>query len=73
MSEQIYPDSPGFKVSGPSEQAAKAITGSANKMRAAVLARIAFEIFLCQFPGGRAFPGELLANEGVLGHGGSHA
>lgn len=41
MSEPIYPDAPGFKVAGPSEQAAKAITGSANKMRAAVLAQIA--------------------------------
>jgi predicted ArsR family transcriptional regulator len=41
MSELIYPEAPGFKVAGPSEQAAKAITGSANKMRAAVLAQIA--------------------------------
>ena len=32
-----YPDAPGFKVSGPSEQAADAISGTANKMRAAVL------------------------------------
>ena len=46
MSELIYPDAPGFKVAGPSEQAAKAITGSANKMRAAVLAQIA------QYPSG---------------------
>ncbi|WP_079569482.1 hypothetical protein [Bradyrhizobium erythrophlei] len=46
MSELVYPDAPGFKVAGPSEQAAKAITGSANKMRAAVLAQIA------QYPGG---------------------
>ena len=36
-----YPDAPGFKVAGPSEQAAKAITGKACKMRVAVLARIA--------------------------------
>ena len=41
MSELIYPDAPGFKVSGPSEQAAKAIGSTANKMRAAVLAQIA--------------------------------
>ena len=46
MSELIYPDDPGFKVSGPSEQAAEAITGTANKMRAAVLAQLA------QYPGG---------------------
>lgn len=41
MSELIYPDAPGFKVSGPSEQAAEAMSGTANKMRAAVLAQIA--------------------------------
>jgi predicted ArsR family transcriptional regulator len=41
MSELIYPDAPGFKVPGPSEQAAKTMTGNANKMRAAVLAQIA--------------------------------
>jgi predicted ArsR family transcriptional regulator len=41
MSELIYPDAPGFKVAGPSEQAAEAIGGTANKMRAAVLAQIA--------------------------------
>jgi predicted ArsR family transcriptional regulator len=46
MSELIYPNAPGFKVSGPSEQAAKAVGGTANKMRAAVLAQIA------QSPGG---------------------
>jgi predicted ArsR family transcriptional regulator len=40
MSELIYPDAPGFKVSGPSEQAAEAMGGKA-KMRAAVLAQIA--------------------------------
>jgi hypothetical protein len=34
MSELIYPDAPGFKVSGPSEQAAEATGGTANKMRA---------------------------------------
>jgi hypothetical protein len=44
--DYTYPDTPGFKVSGPSEQAAKAITGKASKMRAAVLAQIA------QYPGG---------------------
>src|SRR5258708_33089897 len=32
--------------------------------------RIAFEIFLGQLPGCRALFGELLANEGVSGHGG---
>src|SRR5437879_1891848 len=42
----IYPNAPGFKVSGPSEQAAEAISGTANKMRAAVLAQLA------QYPGG---------------------
>jgi predicted transcriptional regulator len=36
-----YPDAPGFKVAGPSEEAAEAIGGTANKMRAAVLARLA--------------------------------
>ena len=41
ISELIYPDAPGFKVSGPSEQAAEAMGGTANKMRAAVLARFA--------------------------------
>ena len=41
MSELIYPDAPGFKVSGPSEQAAEAMRGKANKMRAAVFAQIA--------------------------------
>jgi predicted ArsR family transcriptional regulator len=47
MSELIYPDVPGFKVSGPSEQAAGAMGKStANKMRAAVLAQFA------QYPGG---------------------
>jgi predicted ArsR family transcriptional regulator len=46
MSELIYPDAPGFKVSGPSEQAAEAMGSTANKMRAAVLAQIA------QYPGG---------------------
>jgi predicted ArsR family transcriptional regulator len=46
MSELIYPDAPGFKVSGPSEQAAEAIGGTANKMRAAVLAQFA------QYPSG---------------------
>src|SRR5271165_6667615 len=46
MSELIYPDAPGFKVSGPSEQAAEVNAGTANKMRAAVLAQFA------QYPGG---------------------
>jgi DNA-binding transcriptional ArsR family regulator len=46
MSELIYPDAPGFKVSGPSEQAAEAMGSTANKMRAAVLAQLA------QYPGG---------------------
>jgi predicted ArsR family transcriptional regulator len=46
MSELIYPDAPGFKVPGPSEQAAKSVAGSANKMRAVVLAEMA------QYPGG---------------------
>jgi predicted ArsR family transcriptional regulator len=41
MSQLIYPDAPGFKVSGPSEQAAEAIGGKATRMRAAVLAQIA--------------------------------
>jgi predicted ArsR family transcriptional regulator len=41
MSELIYPDAPGFKVPGPSEQAAKTMTVNVNKMRAAVLAQIA--------------------------------
>ena len=41
-----YPDAPGFKVSGPSEQAAKTITGKAAKLRRAVLEQIA------QYPGG---------------------
>jgi predicted ArsR family transcriptional regulator len=41
MSELIYPDSPGFKVSGPSQDAAKSVAGSAAKLRASVLAAIA--------------------------------
>src|ERR1700690_2503128 len=45
-SEMTYPEAPGFKVSGPSEQAAEAIAGTGNKMRAAVLAQMA------QYPGG---------------------
>ena len=36
-----YPDAPGFKVSGPSEQAAEAIAGAAIKMREIVLAQFA--------------------------------
>ncbi len=46
MSELVYPDAPGFKVSGPSEQAARAMTGKAARMRTIVLAQIA------QYPGG---------------------
>jgi predicted ArsR family transcriptional regulator len=46
MSELIYPDAPGFKVSWPSEQAAEAIGGKASRMRAAVLAQLA------TYPGG---------------------
>jgi hypothetical protein len=46
MSELIYPDAPGFKVPGPSEQAAEAMGSIANKMRAAVLAQFA------QYPAG---------------------
>jgi predicted ArsR family transcriptional regulator len=41
MSELIYPDVPGFKTSGPSEDAAKAIEGNANKLRSAALAAFA--------------------------------
>jgi predicted ArsR family transcriptional regulator len=41
MSELVYPDAPGFKTAGPSQDAAKAISGKANRMRAAVLAKIA--------------------------------
>jgi predicted ArsR family transcriptional regulator len=46
MSELIYPDAPGFKVSGTSQQAAEVIGGNANKLRAAVLAQFA------AYPGG---------------------
>jgi predicted ArsR family transcriptional regulator len=46
MSELIYPDAPGFKVSGPSEQAAEAICGNASKVRAAVFAQLG------TYPGG---------------------
>jgi len=46
MSELIYPDAPGFKVSGPSEQAAEAMSGNAKKLRAAVLKQLA------TYPGG---------------------
>lgn len=41
MSELVYPDAPGFKTAGPSQDAAKAITGKANRMRAMVLQKIA--------------------------------
>jgi hypothetical protein len=40
VAELTYPDAPGFKVSGPAEQAAEAISGTANKMRAAVLRQL---------------------------------
>jgi predicted ArsR family transcriptional regulator len=46
MSELIYPDAPGFKVSGPSQEAAETIGSTASKMRAAVLAQLA------RYPGG---------------------
>jgi predicted ArsR family transcriptional regulator len=46
MSELIYPDAPGFKAHGPSEQAAQVVGMTASKMRAAVLAQFA------QYPGG---------------------
>jgi predicted ArsR family transcriptional regulator len=46
MSEFIYPDAPGFKTPGPSQDAAKAISGKAARMRAMVLAKIA------QYPAG---------------------
>ena len=41
MSELIYPDAPGFKVAGPSEQAAEAISNSAKTLRDQVLKTIA--------------------------------
>jgi predicted ArsR family transcriptional regulator len=41
MSELIYPDAPGFKAAGPSQQAAEAMGSTANKMRAAVLGQLA--------------------------------
>jgi predicted transcriptional regulator len=41
MSELVYPDTPGFKAPGPSQDAAKAISSTAARMRAAVLAKIA--------------------------------
>ncbi len=37
MSELIYPDAPGFKTQGPSQQAAKAISSTAATLRAQVL------------------------------------
>ena len=40
MSELIYPNAPGFKTHGPSEDAAKSMAGSAAKLRAAVLEQI---------------------------------
>lgn len=44
--DQVYPASPGYRVVGPSEQAAKAMIGKAAHMRAVVLAQIA------QYPAG---------------------
>jgi predicted ArsR family transcriptional regulator len=41
MSELVYPDTPGFKAPGPSQDAAKAISGTAARMRAMVLQKIA--------------------------------
>jgi predicted ArsR family transcriptional regulator len=41
MSELIYPDAPGFKVHGASEDAAKQIGGKTKQMLAAVLAEFA--------------------------------
>jgi DNA-binding IclR family transcriptional regulator len=41
MSELVYPGAPGFKVSGPSEQAAEAMATTASKLRATVLAQFA--------------------------------
>jgi predicted ArsR family transcriptional regulator len=38
MSELLYPDRPGFKVPGPSQNAAEAVTGTAARLRAQVLA-----------------------------------
>src|SRR3977135_527671 len=46
MSELIYPDAPGFKVSGPSEQAAETMGSTAKKRGAVVLAQVA------TYPGG---------------------
>jgi predicted ArsR family transcriptional regulator len=40
MAELIYPDAPGFKAPGPSEDAANIMRGSAVKLRGSVLARI---------------------------------
>jgi hypothetical protein len=37
MSELIYPDAPGFKAAGSSEEAAEKTAGRANVMRATVL------------------------------------
>jgi transcription initiation factor IIE alpha subunit len=40
MSELVYPDVPGFKAPGPSEDAANIVRGSAAKLRGLVLGRI---------------------------------
>ena len=37
MSELVYPDAPGFKVTGPSKQAAEKVGTTSTKLRAAVL------------------------------------
>ena len=37
MSEQVYPDAPGFKVPGPSQMAAEKVAPASAKLRAAVL------------------------------------
>lgn len=41
VGELAYPDAPGFKREGPSEQAARAFKGSATKLQARVLAELA--------------------------------
>ena len=38
--DQTYPTSPGYKVPGPSQDAARLMAGSATKLRAAVLEQI---------------------------------
>jgi len=41
MSELVYPDAPGFKAHGTSEQAARIVAGTAKTLRAQVLQAIA--------------------------------